>query len=87
MTLTLQPLAAATGPLASLPLLRLEQAGPVLHLRLNRPAKRNSISDELLGQVHTVLVNLPHDIKALVLSGEGDTSAPASTSPRSWSAP
>lgn len=62
------------GPLmaAALPLLRLQQAGPVLHLRLNRPAKRNSISDELLAQIHTVFVNLPAGIKALVLSGEGD---------------
>ena len=45
---------AATSPLAALPLLRLEQAGPVVHIRLNRPAKRNSVSDELLGQLHTV---------------------------------
>ena len=63
---------AASGPLASLSLLRLEQSGPVLHIRLNRPAKRNSISDALLAQLHTVLVNLPADIKAAVLSGEGD---------------
>jgi len=44
----------------------------VLHLRLNRPAKRNSISDELLAQIHTVFVNMPSAIKAVVLSGEGD---------------
>jgi enoyl-CoA hydratase/carnithine racemase len=52
-------------------MLKLEQAGPVLHLRLNRPAKRNSISDELLAQIHTVFVNMPSAIKAVVLSGEG----------------
>ena len=63
---------ATTGPLAALSMLRLEKAGPVLHIRLNRPAKRNSISDELLAQLHTVLVNMPSDIKAAVLSGEGD---------------
>ena len=63
---------ATTGPLAALSMLRLETAGPVLHIRLNRPAKRNSISDELLAQLHTVLVNMPSDIKAAVLSGEGD---------------
>jgi (methylthio)acryloyl-CoA hydratase len=62
----------ARGVLSALGMLKLEQAGPVLHLRLNRPAKRNSISDELLAQVHTVLVNLPADIKALVISGEGE---------------
>ena len=61
----------ATGPLTTLPLLQLQQAGPVLHVRLNRPAKRNSISDALLAQLHTVLVNMPADVRALVLSGEG----------------
>ncbi len=44
----------------------------MLHLRLNRPAKRNSISDELLAQIHTVFVNMPSAIKAVVLSGEGE---------------
>lgn len=62
---------AATGPLAALPLLKLEAAGPVLHIRLNRPAKRNSVNDELLAQLHTVFVNLPEDKRAIVLSGEG----------------
>ena len=47
------------------------RAGAVLHVRLNRPAKRNSISDELLAQLHTVWVNLPGDVRAVVLSGEG----------------
>ncbi len=60
-----------SGPLANLSLLRLEQAGAVLHIRLNRPAKRNSINDELLSQLHTVFVALPKDIKAAILSGEG----------------
>ncbi len=74
MTLTLQALAATSGPLtaAALPMLKLEQAGPVLHLRLNRPAKRNSVSDELLAQIRTVFVNLPRTTKVIVLSGEGD---------------
>jgi enoyl-CoA hydratase/carnithine racemase len=71
MTAAFEPLAAPEGPLATLPLLRLERAGPVLHVRLNRPAKRNSISDELLAQLHTAFVNLQRDIRAVVLSGEG----------------
>ena len=71
MTIAFQPL-QASGPLAALSLLRLESAGPVLHVRLNRPAKRNSISDELLAQLHTVFVNLPKEIRAAVISGEGD---------------
>ena len=72
MPLAFDPPTAATGPLGALPLLRLERAGPVLHVRLNRPAKRNSISDELLAQLHTVFVNVPADIGAAVLSGEGE---------------
>jgi (methylthio)acryloyl-CoA hydratase len=68
-TLTAYP---ATGALAHLSMLQLESAGPVLHIRLNRPAKRNSISDELLAQLHTAFVNLPGDIRAVVLSGAGD---------------
>jgi enoyl-CoA hydratase/carnithine racemase len=71
MSPAFEPLAAA-GPLAALALLRLERAGAVLHVRLNRPAKRNSVSDELLAQLHTVWVNLPADIRVAVISGEGD---------------
>jgi (methylthio)acryloyl-CoA hydratase len=70
--MTLEPLNATSGPLAALPLLTLERAGPVLHVRLARPAKRNSISDELLAQLHTVFVNIPKDIRVALLSGEGD---------------
>jgi enoyl-CoA hydratase/carnithine racemase len=70
MTLSFEAL-AATGALAALPLLQLERAGAVLHIRLNRPAKRNSISDELLAQLHTVFVHFPKDIKAAIISGEG----------------
>ena len=71
MSTSFEPL-AASGPLAALHLLRLERAGAVLHVRLNRPAKRNSVSDELLAQLHTVWVNMPAGIRAAVLSGEGD---------------
>ncbi len=71
MTPAFEPL-AANGPLGALSLLRLERAGAVLHVRLNRPAKRNSVSDELLAQLHTVWVNMPADIRVAVLSGEGD---------------
>ena len=71
MSTSFEPL-ATTGPLAALHLLRLERAGAVLHVRLNRPAKRNSVSDELLAQLHTVWVNMPSDVRVAVLSGEGD---------------
>jgi enoyl-CoA hydratase/carnithine racemase len=70
--LGLEPLNAPSGPLSTLGLLRLEQAGPVLHVRLMRPAKRNAINDALLAELHTVWVNLPADIRAAVISGEGE---------------
>ena len=72
MTPAFEDLKAASGPLSSLPLLLLQSAGPVLHVRLNRPAKRNSISDQLLAQLHTVFVNLPAQTRAAVISGAGD---------------
>lgn len=62
----------ATGLLAELDLLTLTQSDAVLHVRLNRPAKRNAINDTLIAQLQTVFVNLPSEIGAVVLSGEGD---------------
>jgi (methylthio)acryloyl-CoA hydratase len=62
----------ATGLLASLDLLRIESAGPVTHLRLNRPAKRNALSDVFIQQLQTAFANLPADARAVVISGEGD---------------
>ncbi len=70
--ISLEPFAPAAGPLAGLDLLRLERSGPIFHIRLNRPAKRNSISDELLRQLHTVFINLPGDVRVIVMSGEGE---------------
>lgn len=68
MTSTFAP---ATGLLAALDLLQISIGGPVIHVRLNRPAKRNSISDPLIQQLHTCFVNLPDGVKAAVVSGEG----------------
>ncbi len=65
------PFAPATGLLASLDLLQVSSNGPVLHVRLNRPAKRNALSDPLIQQLHTVFVNLPQGTLAAVISGEG----------------
>ena len=68
----LQPFVAATGLLAQLELLRIEHSGAVTHVRLNRPAKRNAISDALIAQLQTTFINLPEATRAVVLSGEGD---------------
>ncbi len=62
---------SAGGLLGELPLLQVERGECVLHLRLNRPAKRNSINDDLLAQLHTAFVNVPRDVRAIVLSGAG----------------
>ena len=50
----------------------LEVAGPVLHVRLARPAKRNAISDALLAELRTAFEHLPADTRVVVLSGAGD---------------
>src|SRR5262252_2920111 len=63
---------ALPATLASLDLLRIELRGPVVHVRLDRPAKRNAVSDALVAQLHTCFVNLPETTRAVVLSGEGD---------------
>jgi enoyl-CoA hydratase/carnithine racemase len=61
----------AGGLLASLDLLKTERSGALLHVRLNRPAKRNALNDPLIAQLHTCFVNLPDDVGAVVLTGEG----------------
>ena len=60
-----------TGLLATLDLLQVTRSGPVLHLRLNRPAKRNALSDPFIQQLHTVFVNMPEGVRAVMISGEG----------------
>ena len=67
--------APATGALAALDLLEVSQeaaSGQVLHIRLNRPSKRNAINDGLIAQLHTAFVNLPAEVRAVVVSGAGD---------------
>jgi enoyl-CoA hydratase/carnithine racemase len=62
----------ATGVLATLNLLDISVGGAVVHLRLNRPAKRNALSDTFIQQLHTAMINLPETARAAVISGEGD---------------
>jgi (methylthio)acryloyl-CoA hydratase len=51
--------------------LRMELRGPVVHLRLDRPAKRNAIDDDLIAQIHAAFVSLPREARVAVVSGEG----------------
>ena len=67
-----RPSVSLPAVLQALDLLRIEPAGAVLHVRLNRPSKRNAVSDALVAQIHTTFVNLPEETRAVVLSGEGD---------------
>lgn len=42
-----------------------------MHLRLNRPAKRNALNDALIAELQSTFVGLPAAVRAVVLSGEG----------------
>jgi enoyl-CoA hydratase/carnithine racemase len=63
---------AAAGLLSQLDLLKIEHAGAITHVRLNRPAKRNAINDGLVAQLQTAFIHLPETTRVVVLSGEGD---------------
>ena len=69
MTTSFSP---ATGLLARLDLLRIEQRDALAHIRLMRPAKRNAINDALVAQLQTAFINLPESARVVVLSGEGE---------------
>ncbi|MEO7244039.1 MAG: crotonase/enoyl-CoA hydratase family protein [Rubrivivax sp.] len=53
------------------PLITAERHGAVLHLALNRPAKRNAVNDALIAAVDQAFSTLPADVGAVVLSGNG----------------
>ena len=61
-----------TTPSASHDLLHLQRHGAVLHVRLDRPAKRNALNDALIAQLHRVFAEMPAAVRAVVLSGDGD---------------
>ena len=63
---------AAAAPAFDSSLLTVAHDGPVAHIRLSRPAKRNAISDQLIGYLQAAFATLPTVIRAVVLSGEGD---------------
>lgn len=49
-----------------------ERHGDVAVLRLNRPAKRNAINEEMLHGIQAFFTNLHDDIKAVVIAAAGD---------------
>ena len=59
--------------------LKAERHGAIAMLRLNRAQKRNALNDPLVAGIETFFSTLPADIRAVVLCGDGDISAPGST--------
>ena len=52
-------------------LIHSERDGAVLHLRLNRPSKRNAVNDALVLMLEGLLTKLDPEVRCVVLSGEG----------------
>lgn len=52
-------------------LLRVSIEGAVAQVRLDRPDKRNALSDDLIEAISQAFGDLPGSVKAVVLSGEG----------------
>jgi enoyl-CoA hydratase/carnithine racemase len=50
----------------------IEQAGCYAVITLNRPAKLNAMSRELLAHLHDAVAALPAQVRAVVLTGAGD---------------
>jgi len=69
MSLDFKPV---SGVLSSLDLLQIEVHDAVMHIRLNRPEKRNAVNDTMLHQLQTCFVNMPAEIGAAILTGAGD---------------
>jgi enoyl-CoA hydratase/carnithine racemase len=60
-------------PLPALPpSLRAERQGTLALLRLARPAKRNALDDAMVLGLEAFFADLPDDVKAVVLHGEGE---------------
>jgi enoyl-CoA hydratase/carnithine racemase len=53
------------------PLLLAERDGPILHLRLNRPSKRNAVNDGLILAIDRAFTGIDPEVRCIVLSGEG----------------
>lgn len=54
-------------------MLNVERDGPVLRVALNRPEVRNAFNDELIGALTQVFAAVTVDMRAIVLSGRGQS--------------
>ncbi|KQU67757.1 MULTISPECIES: crotonase/enoyl-CoA hydratase family protein [unclassified Rhizobacter] len=52
-------------------LLSITHEGPVAHVRLTRPEKRNALNDALIAELHHTFAAFDASVRAVVLSGEG----------------
>jgi enoyl-CoA hydratase/carnithine racemase len=52
-------------------MLKTESAGPVLRLTLDRPEVRNALNAELIAGLSNAFSDVPSEIRAIVLTGEG----------------
>lgn len=52
--------------------IRVDRRGGIAIVTLNRPEKRNSLSDELVLGLQTFFSTLPRDVQAVVMNGAGD---------------
>jgi enoyl-CoA hydratase/carnithine racemase len=61
------------APDAAPPILLREDIGPVAVLTLNRPAARNSLSEGLIGELHSALAAIANDaaVRAVVIAANG----------------
>lgn len=62
----------ANWPVGLPPCLSVERRKKIAILALNRPEKRNALSDELVLGLQSFFEGVPEDVQAIVLRGEGD---------------
>lgn len=55
-----------------MPLIEIETDGAVATVTMNRPDKRNAMSDAFLAELGAVFANPPKGVRAIVLTGAGD---------------
>jgi len=61
-----------TWPVALPECVRVVRRGNIAELRLNRPEKRNALSDELVLGLQTFFSTIPSDVQGVVMLGAGD---------------
>lgn len=59
-------------PVALPDCVRAERRGSIAVLTLNRPEKRNSLSDDLVMGLQTFFTSIPKDVQVVVMHGTGD---------------